>query len=251
MDNNTIELTRTKTGSDKVVLVVGNGFTTAQVLAMLNSGEALLRSSEVIQRGSPMSEGYTVLAKVTKNESKMDEGEWEDASDTGCAGGCCAVLSHEQRNRNFAESICHKANELAAADNLSGARALLVAAGTLLDVNGGRENESGLWLLASEADVLSREDKHPEAEALLERALKLAQSVYGDAHPGTGVCYMNVGEAAGEQGRYDEALALVQQGLEILEAAEPSGNFTAEYIDGICTAARQLKAKFSHTDKIS
>lgn len=261
MDNNTIELTRTKTGSDKIVLVVGNGFTAAQVLAMLNSGQALLRSTEVLQRGSGMSEGHTVLAKVTSNRSTLDEGQWASVSEpeadteadkkADCAGGCCTVLTPEERNRNFADSMRHKCNELAAAGNLSAARSMLEAAGALLDLNGGRENESGLWLLASEADIFSREDKHAEAEVLLNTALLLSIALNGEAHPCTGVCYINVAESLGDQGRYADALPDLEKGLAILEAATPVDLYKAEYIDNICTHARQLKAKFSHTEMSS
>ena len=173
------------------------------------------------------------------------------ANEAKPVGGCCAVLSQEERDRNFANGIRGRADQFAQAENFVAARSMLAAAGTLLDSSGGRENDEGLWVLASEANMLGGEEKYAQAEALLNQALKLAISLYGEVHPCTGVCYSNVGKAVGEQSRYDEALALVEKGLGILEAAAPIGAYTAAYIDGICTHARQLKSKFSHTDKTS
>ena len=71
-----LALTRTTNSFESVTLTVSNGYSAEQVLALLNSGEAMLQRGEIIIPPTGCSEGYAVLARVTSSQVKAESSVW-------------------------------------------------------------------------------------------------------------------------------------------------------------------------------
>ena len=153
---------------------------------------------------------------------------------------CCKLATPEERDRNFADGIRARADQYAGTGNFAAARSLIAAAQTLLDNSGGHENESGLWLLASQANILQRNEEADRGVAFTRQALALAEKLFPAEHPAVAVCVANLGESLKESGDTDGARDYIARAVKLLEDAQPTGIYTQEYIDNILWAVRGM-----------
>jgi len=70
--------------------------------------------------------------------------------------------------------------------------------------------------------LLYRQDKLPEAEAVLRESLQLQRSVLGGDHPAVAECSIDLAKLAARQGRFQEGEELARDALRIYEA-RPDG----------------------------
>lgn len=216
-------------GTHTLVIEVQSGYTLAQVIDCLNKHQARVQHKEIVVHAGGGAEGYSVLAKVISQSDGAKYGDGWAEPKVEEPTSCCAVLSPEERDRNFANSIRFRADAYTEGGNYAAAESLLAAAGALLDNSGGRENEAGIWLLASLASIHQANKRYEAGERLLFDALALSCTVMGEEHPCSAVCAGNLGEIMIESGK-KSGLAFVRLGLEVLAMAEPTGIYTAEYL---------------------
>lgn len=238
MSENSLKLAK----SSKTILIVepAAGYTVGQLKELIAQGTVQVMGDQLVQECPPPAEGFSIVGNVSGREN--DDQDWTVVVEHQHKG-CCAVLTVEERHRNFANSIRFKANELAAAGHLAEASELLNSVAALLDLSGGRENESGLWYLASQGDICSRIGDFLDAELKLNEALVLALKLFGEAHPATGVSYLNHAEVLIELESWTEAAFALSKAETILAACEPSGDYTAEYLAGASTNVEQMKTR--------
>src|SRR5581483_2598416 len=107
----------------------------------------------------------------------------------------------------------------------------------LLDNSGGRNNERGVWLLASHADILQREGRLQDALTFAQQAADLAFEVVGPFHPCAGVCRLNIADIACDMASYEAANEQLEWAVTILSAATPDKDYTAAYLKSVLDAA--------------
>lgn len=155
----------------------------------------------------------------------------------------CCSLSPQERDRNLANAIRGRADGFLGSSQLAEASKLLVAARTLLEASGGIENEPGVWLLTSEANLLALTEEPARALTAFHSALALAEKVLGEEHEGTAVCVCNVAESNLKCGKAAAAKPLIQRAIAILTSGkELSPGYTAEYVQAVLAQARELEA---------
>lgn len=247
-------------GTFSAVIEVREGFTLPQVLALMNDRSARIEGGAVVAYPE-MGEGCYTIAQVFSHHNGARWGDgWKESDGTAddttqypdpdaaedeeesCAGGGCCNISPEERDRNFANGIRVRADRFTEAGNYEAAASLISAAWTLLDNSGGRDNEPGIWLLASEANILQRQRENlGVAEQKLLAALALSERLFGDEHPCTAVCTANVADILSDAGKKDEARKYLARATALLLNAEPTGDYTAEYLTGVRAALAAIE----------
>lgn len=99
--------------------------------------------------------------------------------------------------------------------------------------------------LSNQAEVFQREFRYSDARYLLETALNIKKSIWGDEHPSTGIAYNNIGSVYQAQGEYGKALEYYQKALDTriktLGMEHPSTGATYSNIAGVYMALRDYE----------
>lgn len=134
MSDNNNEQATIVAGCKQLVIEVQPGYTLPQVVGLLNQRNALVSGESVIAYSETNADGIWVLAKVLSDNGGAAKGDWSvytGQTEPGC-GDCTCSVNPTQRDRNLAQIIRERADELTAEGTFTLAEALLIAERALL-----------------------------------------------------------------------------------------------------------------------
>lgn len=226
-----ITLTADIVEQKRLTITLLENVTIEQVVEALNSQKASISGDEIIKWSEPPAEGGAVLAKVLSMHEEAALPIWQVQPAKSHSSSCCA-LSEDDRLRFQANQIRHQADLiLLSGGDQNQADALIKAAGVLLDRSGGRDNEPGIWLLASEAVLCQQRGDCGRATVLLKEAFDRSVAKFGIDDPSTLGCQGNYAQHLLELG--DPAgKALLADAIEKLRKAKPTRDASQAWING-------------------
>lgn len=162
----------------------------------------------------------------------------------------------------------------------SAASALLGTAQALLQDSGSFQCEAGIWLYTFRGEQYRTDDKAEIAVVQFEKALELAEAIYGKEHPTFAICQSNLAEGllyAGHLERADNHLSIALQLMHRLEFGDKANGepkietpvkkaghgrwyytsvaprddgYTDEYLDYLKTAFLELRTKLEEVSPL-
>lgn len=222
----TVSATRTAT------VLVPEGFTAAEIVAALNSGEAVASNKEV-----QLAHGNRAI--ISSHEVDGPPVAWElkdvitgadaEPADHSCESCSCGGHHHHHQGgmshdvRQAAENALKEklgmlnrmVFEFIGDKNLVMARKIATSSSAILKALDGVACEEAIWAISNKSFICSSEGRHALAVKYSRQALKMADAYY-EARETYAVVLNNTGEVLVDAGRFVEAERALMEGIGIL-----------------------------------
>ncbi len=123
--------------------------------------------------------------------------------------------------QDLASQLMFECGDLIAADKLMQAESLVKAAFVLLDESGGRDNQTGIWLIFCQAAISDANGQPAKALNFYRQGKEKAKTVFGRDHVFTRICLVSYAGALAKAG-HSRGISMLQKALALVRKAKPT-----------------------------